>query len=45
MATSAPGIFVAGDTRDTPLRQITTAVGDAAIAAFSAYQYVLNFRD
>lgn len=45
MATSAPGIFVAGDTRNTPLRQITTAVGDASIAAFSAFQYVQEFRD
>ncbi len=44
MATSQPGIFAAGDVRDTPLRQITTAVGDAAIAAYSAYQYVVSRR-
>lgn len=40
METSAPGVFAAGDVRNTPLRQIATAVGDAAIAAFSAEQYI-----
>jgi len=44
MATSQPGIFAAGDVRVTPLRQITTAVGDAAIAADSAYRYVSERR-
>ncbi len=42
MATSVPGVFAAGDIRDTPLRQIATAVGDAAIAAISAEHYVEN---
>lgn len=42
MATSQPGIFACGDIRVTHLRQITTAVGDATIAAHSAYQYVLR---
>ena len=32
MATSMPGVYAAGDVRDTPLRQVATAVGDAAIA-------------
>jgi len=45
MATSEPGVFAAGDVRDTPLRQIATAVGDAAIAAQSAYQYVIEHRE
>ncbi len=44
MQTNQPGIFVAGDVRDTPLRQVTTAVGDAAIAADSAYRYVSEWR-
>lgn len=44
MATSAAGIFAAGDIRNTPLRQITTAVGDASIAAYSAWQYVMRRR-
>ncbi len=42
MQTSVPGVFVAGDVRDTPLRQIATAVGDAAIAAVSAEHYIEN---
>jgi thioredoxin reductase (NADPH) len=40
METSAPGVFAAGDVRNTPLRQVVTAVGDAAIAAVSAEHYV-----
>jgi len=44
MRTSQPGIFAAGDVRDTPLRQVTTAVGDAAIAADSAYRYISERR-
>lgn len=38
--TSVKGIFVAGDCRVTPLRQIATAVGDGAIAAVSAERYI-----
>jgi thioredoxin reductase (NADPH) len=44
MKTSVPGVFTAGDVRTTTLRQISTAVGDAAIAAFSAEQYIENVR-
>jgi thioredoxin reductase (NADPH) len=44
MKTSVPGVFTAGDVRNTTLRQISTAVGDAAIAAFSAEQYIENVR-
>ena len=40
METSVKGIFVAGDCRNTPLRQIVTAVGDGAIAAVSAEKYI-----
>lgn len=40
METSVRGIFVAGDCRVTPLRQIATAVGDGAIAAVSAERYL-----
>ena len=42
MKTSVPGVYVAGDVRDTPLRQISTAVGDGAIAAVSAEHYIEN---
>ena len=40
LATSVPGIFAAGDVRDTPLRQIITAAADGAIAAHSAGKYL-----
>ncbi|PID78063.1 MAG: thioredoxin-disulfide reductase [Deltaproteobacteria bacterium] len=40
MNTSVKGIFAAGDVRNTPLRQVSTAVGDAAIAAVSADKYI-----
>ena len=40
MATSAPGLFAAGDVRKKLLRQIATAVGDGATAAFAAGQYI-----
>lgn len=40
MRTSRPGVFAAGDVRNTPLRQITTAVGDATLAAYAAYQHI-----
>ena len=42
MQTSVPGVYAVGDVRDTPLRQITTAVGDAAIAALSAEHFIEN---
>lgn len=38
--TSCDGIFVAGDIRKKPLRQIVTAVADGANAAVSAGQYI-----
>lgn len=44
MRTSAPGVFVAGDVRNTPLRQIATAIGDAAIAVASAEHYIQHIR-
>jgi len=40
MATSASGIFAAGDIRRNSPRQVAAAVGDGAIAAISAFKYV-----
>lgn len=40
MQTSRRGVFAAGDVRQTPLRQVVTAVADGAVAAVSAEQYI-----
>jgi thioredoxin reductase (NADPH) len=40
MATTIPGIFAAGDVRVKLLRQISTAVGDGALACFAAEKYL-----
>lgn len=40
LQTSVKGIFAAGDCRTTPLKQVSTAVGDGAIAAFMAEKYI-----
>ena len=40
MATRTPGLFVAGDCRRKPLRQIVTAASDGAVAATSAASYL-----
>jgi len=44
MKTSRDGIFACGDCRQTILRQVVTACGDGAFAAFSAQQYVENLK-
>ena len=40
MHTNLPGVFVAGDVRPKQLRQVITAAGDGATAAYSAQKYV-----
>lgn len=42
MKTNRPGIFAVGDVRQKDLRQITTAVGDGAIAGQQAYHYIVE---
>lgn len=39
-ATDVPGIYVAGDARKKPLRQIVTAVADGANAATAAAVWI-----
>ena len=38
--TKTPGLFVAGDGRVKPLRQVVTAVADGAVAAMMADEYI-----
>jgi thioredoxin reductase (NADPH) len=44
MKTSQEGIFACGDCRKKLLRQVVTACGDGAIAAFSAQKYVEGLK-
>ena len=40
--TSIPGVFVAGDMRRRPLKQVITAAADGAVAASQAIKFVLE---
>lgn len=44
-STDRPGIFVAGDIRKKPLRQVVTAVADGANAAISAEHYCRKWKN
>lgn len=44
MKTSAPGIFACGDCTSKLLRQVITACGDGATAAFAAQHYVRELK-
>ena len=44
MSTKLPGVFAIGDVRETPLRQIATAVGDGALAGQEVFKYVDNLK-
>jgi thioredoxin reductase (NADPH) len=43
LETSVPGIFAAGDVRRKLFRQLSTAVGDGATAAFAVEKYLEKF--
>jgi len=40
MKTNVPGVYAAGDIRNTPLRQVITACSDGAVAATSALEFI-----
>jgi thioredoxin reductase (NADPH) len=42
MRTSVPGIFAAGDIRQSAVGQLVSAAGDGATAAIAAYRYLIN---
>lgn len=42
--TNIPGVFVAGDVRTKPIRQVVTAASDGAVAGIMAERYVISNR-
>ncbi|MDR1080524.1 MAG: FAD-dependent oxidoreductase [Deltaproteobacteria bacterium] len=44
LQTSLPGLFAAGDVRDTDMRQIVTATADGARAGMNAHKYLEETR-
>ena len=44
LSTRTKGLFIAGDARKKTLRQISTAVGDGALAAVNLERYILEKR-
>lgn len=40
MSTNVPGVYAAGDVRNSPLRQIVVSASDGAIAATTAIKYI-----
>lgn len=44
METDVPGVYAAGDIRNTPLRQVVTACADGALAATAALEYIRTLR-
>jgi thioredoxin reductase (NADPH) len=44
MLTSIPGVYAAGDSIVKRYRQVTTAVGDATVAALAASNYIHQLK-
>ncbi|MBR2069246.1 MAG: thioredoxin-disulfide reductase [Candidatus Gastranaerophilales bacterium] len=44
MQTNIQGVYAIGDIRNTPLRQVITAVSDGAIAGVSVSKYLMNIE-
>jgi len=44
METSMEGLFAAGDVISKSLRQVATAVGDGALAAYSSQEYIESIK-
>jgi len=42
MRASVPGVFAAGDIRQSSVAQLVSAAGDGATAAIAAYRYLSN---
>ena len=45
MKTTTEGVWAIGDIRNTPLRQVITAVADGAIAGVSVSKYIASLKD
>lgn len=45
MRTNIQGVYAVGDIRNTPLRQVITAVADGAIAGVEASKYIANLEE
>ena len=44
LRTNIEGVYAVGDIRNTPLRQVATAVGDGALAAVQIEKYLSNYE-
>lgn len=45
METNIPGVYAAGDVRETPLKQAVTAAADGSLAATMAIEYIESLED
>lgn len=45
MRTNLEGVFAVGDVRNTPLRQVITAVSDGAVAGVEAGKFLMNLKE